>query len=191
MKLLLFIVGLALGYCSGVFRKEIALAIKKWFNKREPPKVEPVTDSRPNPETVPAEAAQPSDYDLSAAIEQFVGVQDKFFGIYESMYEATAQADNPDISDWDARITSLSGCPDLQSLWNAIRLDPSKMMSFLKSCGIERDDRTCIVAQEDTRYKYVEFNGDEIIAGEQYLVIQPYWHNASVVLGKGILRKKD
>ena len=86
---------------------------------------------------------------------------------------------------------TIEGCPELQAMMGVIGSDPSKVLDFVMSCGVARDERSVVVADESTRYQYVEFDGSEIEVGATYHVIQPFWHNGSTLLGKGILKRSE
>ena len=190
MKFSSLIIGLILGFCAGYFWKRI----KQTFVQRKKPadklekETEPQTKeeaaSNPVPETKVKEAEKP---DLSSAKEQFIHVQEMFTGTYESLYQAT-KTPGFELSDWHARMEVLKECPDLQMLMQAIGSDPSKVLNFVMSCGVERDERSVVVADESTRYQYVEFDGADIVVGTSYQVLLPFWHNGATLLGKGILK---
>ncbi len=178
--LLLFLMGAAIGFLAGVFRKEIL-----GFLTEKRSSLKKATFGEAKPESVSRAVA----YDRNAAIEQFCHVQEKFHGIYESLYQVAMNAGSDgDLEDWNTRLESLRDCPDLKALWSDTKATPVLFLEFLKDCGVKRDGRTELVADENTRYCYVEFDGADILVNEEYSIIQPYWYNGTVVLGKGIIK---
>ena len=179
--LLLFLLGVAIGFLAGVYRKEIFDFLsekRKNLMKRN--------DVEPKPEGVSRAVTT----NRNAASAQFCRVQEKFHGIYESLYQVAMNAGSgSDLEDWNARIESLQDCPDLKALWTDTKATPILFLEFLKDCGVQRDSRTELVADANTRYCYVEFEGADILVNEKYTIMQPYWYNGAVVLGKGIIKQ--
>lgn len=122
--------------------------------------------------------------------EQFVLKQEKFFGIYENLYlVAKAGAETPqcNLEDWNTRIQSLSGVPELKAYWNIVRSRPAEFLDFVYACGVVRDKSETIKATEQTRYCYFMLDGTPIETGRTYKVMQPCWTNGNVILEKGII----
>lgn len=130
------------------------------------------------------------DYDLDKARNQFILKQEKFFGIYENLYlVAKAGTESPqcNLEDWNTRIQSLSGAPDLQAYWAVVRYRPAEFLGFIRSCGVVRDGSETIQATEQTRYRYFLLDGTPIEMGRTYKVMQPCWTSGDVILEKGLI----
>ena len=63
------------------------------------------------------------------------------------------------------------------------------MLAFLNLCGVVRDDRNELTADEDTCYQYVEFGGSDIRMDMTYQILQPFWHRGDHLLEKGIIKE--
>ena len=141
-----------------------------------------------SPEPVNCSARE--DLNEEKAREQFVLKQEKFFGIYENLYlVAKAGEESPqcNLEDWNTRIQSLSGTPDLKAYWEAVRSHPAEFLDFVYACGVVRDERETIKATEQTRYCYFMLDGTPIETGRTYKVMQPCWTSGDVILEKGII----
>lgn len=139
----------------------------------------------------PLSVSEPANPDSSLAREQFINVKDKFFGIYENLYlvsKAGSESPECNLGDWNARIETLAGAPDLKALWAGLRVRPEEFLNFVFSCGVERDTQKTILADENTRLQYFDITGGAIEVGASYDVLQPYWHCGDVILEKGLLK---
>ena len=195
MKLSLFVIGAVLGYCAGVYRKSIWASVRRFGHHQENAPKDDLRDAIEQAhEERSSENPVEKEVDLAAAKEQFIISQDKFSGIYENLYQSVdrqAKGESFDISDWSARMDSLSGCPDLQAFWADSQQDLGKVLSFFESCGVKRDDREVLTVDESTRYHYVDIDGGELKPGATYRILLPVWHNGAQVLGKGIIQQLD
>lgn len=183
MKFVWFIIGVVFGFCLGAYRKMIPGLWQRMFLQK--------ADTIKKTEISLNNNIESTTCDRDSAINQFIATQDKFYGIYEALYHAAYDPINGHdeyTADWDSRINSLDHCMDLKALWDSTKDNPSSFLEFLLSCGVQRDDKTEIIADSNARYYYVDFYGDDIKIGDRYLVAQPFWHNGETILGKGIIK---
>lgn len=188
MRFVNLLIGLIAGYFAGVYRKEIIEIFSKYFSHSKPSDIEEAhsgSDINVNERTN-------IKYDIAKAKSQFIQKQAKFYGIYENLYiqvENKSKNETVDLLDWDSRISLLDNSTDFQALWNDMKLSPELFLAFIEQCGVSRDTQSHIVANESTRYEYIEFDGKDIIVNMTYKVIKPCWRNGDVLLEKGVIKQ--
>lgn len=141
--------------------------------------------------TDPSSLSEPADPGRHLATEQFINVKDKFIGIYENLFlvsKAGSESPECNLNDWNARIETLNGSSELKALWADLRGRPEEFLDFVLSCGVERDSRKTILADDKTRLQYFDLTGDAIKVGASYEVMQSYWYCGDVILEKGLLK---
>lgn len=174
------------------FLEMIKKVTQKGVRHEETPRKEisqQATTQQKSPEPISFQSARENP-NKEKAREQFVLKQEKFFGIYENLYlVAKAGEESPqcNLDDWNTRIQSLSGTPDLKAYWEAVRSHPAEFLDFVYACGVVRDERETIEATEQTRYGYFMLDGTPIETGRTYKVMQPCWTSGDVILEKGII----
>lgn len=192
MKTFFFIILVILGLVSlTIFLflpKEFVARLKELIGKLKNKNV--ASDEGRHGETTPFIEA--SDDPIAKVKEQFVNMQDKFFGIYENLFlvvKAGSETEQCNLNDWETRMLSLSNVAELQNYWHSVRYHPSEFLDFVFSCGVVRDDCRALTANETTQYSYYDLDGSAIVPQQDYEVLQPSWHNGDTLLEKGLLKK--
>ena len=182
LSLLTFTIGAITGYCICLYRKELVGLTKQMFQKTRSALGE--SHSKTNVS---------SNYDIEIAKVEFLKITDKFTGVYESLYAVAHQkAVRPDevINDWSNRIQHLSQASNFQRLWLECKEQPLKIIDFFKGCGVERDNRKTLVADQLTRYMYFT-DTDMPEIGATYEILFPCWYIGETVLEKGIIKLRS
>ena len=171
------------------FIARIQALVRKLRNRNTTSNVKPIDNALPK-----ASHLAKVQYDFQQkAKEQFINNQNKFFGIYENLYlvvEAGTESAQCNLSDWETRIVSLSNASELQDYWHSVRHRPTEFLDFVCSCGVIRESRRIVTADESTQYRYYELDGATIVPEQDYEVLQPCWYNGDLLLEKGILKKQ-
>jgi hypothetical protein len=143
-----------------------------------------------------------SQYDKNIAKEEFIHKSGSFSGIYEAFYQVakgTSLKSKEVIAEWNTRIHYLNSCSNVQQLWTSLfenhenmtaeqqKQNASLWLGFLRTVGIERENRNLITIDATTRFRYYTLNGEEMIIGITMKVMLPCWVLDDKILEKGIL----
>jgi hypothetical protein len=196
------IIGAAIvGYIVGKNHDKIRERINpSGKNETKETNVETIVEQADKPVLYKEDKPKPPDVDINAAKKEFV--KKSFEGIYEAIYrvaKGTASEANNVIKDWDTRIHYLDDSPNVRKFWlslfeNYKNFSPEQLQSnasafceFIYSTGIERDNRTQLIIDEKTQYKYYTWDDEEFIDGETMNVKFACWTINDRILEKGIL----
>lgn len=165
-----------------------------------------------NPTTATLERPTTSVNGVASRVErEFADRADRFGGLYESLHMACTVARDADecrevLSEWEVRLTNISG-EALQQKWRDVVREATGLSEFgggeaandeavfllgarwrelLSSWGMERDERTTFVLEEDEKRRY-RISGDRQV-GEQLEVELPCWTYKGEVIERGIAR---
>lgn len=131
---------------------------------------------------------------MKEVCQAFLMYADNFQGLFETMYKASVGSISHErmknaLMEWDIRMSNIAQAPiGLRSWWATIIADSDNLMDkemqdrarsviqMIQSCGIVRDDRTEIVAAEDTGMYYQQADGEKWNVGHKLSVESPSWY---------------
>ncbi len=154
----------------------------------------------------PSRRSKPLSPAMQELCNAFIMYASSFQGLYEPLFKASIGALSHErmrnlFTEWDIRMNGIAHIPIcLKSWWATIVPDNENMsdealqkraqlfVQLIRLCGIVRDDKTEIVAKEDTGMYYQRSDGEELIAGQKLRVESPCWYlpsNPVRVIEKG------
>jgi hypothetical protein len=196
------IVGYIVGKNHDKIRERINPSGKNETKETEETNVETIVEQADKPVLNKEDKPKPPNVDINAAKEEIAKKADSFSGIYEAIFEvenATSLKPDEVITEWNTRIHYLNSCPNIQKLWfslfenyesfppEQLQKSANAFLKFIYSTGIERDNRTQLIVDEQTRYKYYTLNDEKFVNGETLKVMLPCWTIDDRILEKGIL----
>lgn len=131
---------------------------------------------------------------MTEVCQAFLMYADNFQGLLETMYKASVGVISEErkrnvLREWDIRMKNIAQAPiGLKSWWSTVIADCETMsdkelleraqqiIQIIQSCGIVRDDRSEIVAEEDTGIYYQHATGNKLISGQTLRIESPCWY---------------
>lgn len=131
---------------------------------------------------------------MTEVCQAFLMFADNFQGLFETMYKASIGSISHErmrnvLQEWDIRMGNITQSPIcLRSWWATIIADSDNLtdkelqgrarsvVQVILSSGIVRDDRTEIVATEDTGMYYEYADGEKWSVGKKLSVESPCWY---------------
>lgn len=131
---------------------------------------------------------------LKEVCQAFLMYADNFDGLFETMYKASVGSISHErirnvMQEWDIRMGMVAQAPiDIKSWWATVIAGyesltdkelqgrTQSVIQMVLSCGIVRDDRTEIVAVEDTGLYYQHVDGEKWNVGQKLCVESPSWY---------------
>jgi hypothetical protein len=131
---------------------------------------------------------------MKEVCQAFLMYADNFQGLFETMYKASVGSISHErmrnvLQEWDIRMGNIAQPPICLRSWWATVIAGSESLTdkemqdraqsviqMVMSCGIVRDDRTEIVAAEDTGMYYQHVDGGKRNVGQKLSVESPSWY---------------
>ena len=124
-----------------------------------------------------------------------------FTGTFEPLFNAVHNSDvsledkNNIYEDWCLRLRIV--CTDaiyteyansISSLEISERLE--LLLQEIVSCGVVRDDRLCLVVDDETAFRYIDLNGSSLV-GERVRIVSASWSLNGKCIETGIVIKNE
>lgn len=131
---------------------------------------------------------------MTEVCQSFLMYADNFQGLFETMYKASLGSISHErmrnvLQEWNIRMGNIAQVPiGLRSWWATVIADCDKLtdkelqgrarsvVQMILSCGIVRDDRTEIVAGEDTGMYYQHAGGERWNIGQKLSIESACWY---------------
>ena len=131
---------------------------------------------------------------MNEVCQAFLMYANDFQGVFEPIYQASVGAISFErmrnvLKEWDIRMKNIAQAPiGLKSWWSTMVADSDtlaakelqercqQIVQMIQASGIIRDERTEIVAKEDTGMYYQEANGATIENEQRLHIDSPCWY---------------
>ena len=132
--------------------------------------------------------------------DNFVANASKFSGTFEPLFRAVHKSDvslenkTNIYEDWCLRLRAVCHhdiyvryVESISSMEIPERLD--LLLQEIVSCGVIRDDRLSLVVDNETAYRYIDWEGAPLVVGEYVRIASSSWSLNGVCIEKGIVIK--